>query len=163
MSVSRNDLATRSIRSGRVVVNLIIPLLLAASLLSGCACRRDGGCSNPSPETTTIVNLADDEYDVYIGRRSDPRTHMLTEGVLPGEEGWLGNPHPIGQCDLCDREHTRDECIAEFSKDFHRKLAANDEFRKAVLALHGKRLGCYCKPRNCHGDVIRSYIDSGRQ
>jgi hypothetical protein len=27
------------------------------------------------------------------------------------------------------------------------------------MALKGKRLGCFCKPLACHGDVIKEYIE----
>ncbi|HCK99427.1 MAG TPA: hypothetical protein DHW42_04895 [Candidatus Marinimicrobia bacterium] len=109
---------------------------------------------------TTVVNLNKDSYDVYIGRGTKQRTNILTEGVKPGEEGWLGNPHPIGWCDICREYHTRKECIEKFKQDFYRKLNSDPEFRKAVLALKGKRLGCYCKPKACHGDVIKEWIES---
>ena len=36
----------------------------------------------------------------------------------------------------------------------------NPEFRKSVMLLKGKRLGCYCKPKECHGDVIKEWIKS---
>ncbi|MCP4544938.1 MAG: DUF4326 domain-containing protein [bacterium] len=136
-------------------------MILMAGLLCGCAAGSGDPDIRTTPSATLIVNLAADEYDIYIGRGSDPRTHMLTAGVRPGERGWLGNPHPIGYCDLCDLEHTRDECIAAFREDFRGKLTTDDAFRAAVLALRGKRLGCYCKPKNCHGDVIKAYLDSG--
>ena len=117
--------------------------------------------SGEHPAQIQIVNLATDDYEIYIGRRADPRVHMLTDGVPPGEEGWLGNPHPIGMCELCGKEHTREECIEAFRIDFHAKLEDDSAFRRAVLALKGKRLGCYCKPLDCHGDVIRKFVDAG--
>ena len=66
---------------------------------------------------TTVVNLNKEPYDVYIGRGTKIRTHMLTKGIKPGEEGWLGNPHPIGWCDICREYHTRKECIERFKKE----------------------------------------------
>ncbi|MCP3985360.1 MAG: DUF4326 domain-containing protein [bacterium] len=131
-------------------------------MLSSCVAGKKRGPENsPHPETH-IVNLATEDYDVYIGRRSVPRAHMLSEGLRTGEDGWLGNPHPIGRCELCAEDHTRDECIEAFRADFHIKLADDAAFRRAVLDLRGKRLGCYCKPKPCHGDVIRDYIESRR-
>jgi hypothetical protein len=44
-----------------------------------------------------------------------------------GEDGYFGNPFRMGQ---------------------------DSEFKHRVLALKGKRLGCFCKPKACHGDVI---------
>jgi hypothetical protein len=125
------------------------------------------GCSNMTKDLTkqnkietTVVNLTTDTYDEYIGRGSRPYTHILTAGIKPHEEGWLGNPHPIGWCKICGESHTREECISAFKNDFYEKINRNADFRKAVLSLKGKRLGCYCKPKACHGDVIKEYIES---
>ena len=107
---------------------------------------------------TTIVNLTAEEFDEYIGRGREYHTHMLTEGIRPGEEGWLGNPHPIGWCDICNSYHTRSESVKKFKEDFYKKIEAESEFKKAVLSLVGKRLGCFCKPKECHGDIIKEWI-----
>ena len=139
----------------RIVV--IIALFLVANFT--CANRDSKAKKRPGPETT-VVNLATDSYDVYIGRGIEVYKHMLIEGIKPGEEGWLGNPHPIGWCDICQEDHTREECIDRFRQDFYKKIGSEPEFREAVLALKGKRLGCYCKPKACHGDVIKAWIDS---
>ena len=124
------------------------------------------GCSNSDPKTdrkysgeTTVVNLTIESCDEYIGRGIEYHTHMNADGIKSGEEGWLGNPHPIGWCDICSEYHTRDECIEKFKQDFYKKIKSDPEFRKSVLLLKGKRLGCYCKPKNCHGDIIKKYIE----
>lgn len=148
-------------RSSFGVSARILSLVLVFTMVSGCSPKSENSAGDASGPATRVVNLSTDEYDVYIGRRSSPRVHMLTEGVRPGEEGWLGNPHPIGRCDLCGEDHSRDECIEAFRKDFYEKLERDPDFRKAVLELKGKRLGCYCKPKNCHGDVVREFIESG--
>jgi hypothetical protein len=134
--------------------------LLVLLVIVGCSDSRTKDHPKQEPPQTTVVNLATDTYDEYIGRGSDPYTHMLTAGIESGTKGWLGNPHPIGRCDICQAEHTRIECIAAFKKDFLKAIESNEEFRKQVLSLRGKRLGCYCKPEECHGDVIREYIES---
>ena len=33
-------------------------------------------------------------------------------------------------------------------------VAKDDNWRDELLALDGKRLGCWCKPDPCHGDAI---------
>ena len=139
----------------------IVPILLATAWMVGCSMGKETREEESPDPHTLIVNLATDDHEIYIGRRANPRVHMLTAGVRPGQEGWLGNPHPIGMCELCEREHTRAECIESFRADFHARLDHDPEFRKTVLELAGKRLGCYCKPLDCHGDVIREFIDAG--
>jgi hypothetical protein len=34
------------------------------------------------------------------------------------------------------------------------------EFHDKLMKLKGKRLGCFCAPLACHGDVIKQYIDA---
>ena len=91
---------------------------------------------------TKIVNLQNDPFDVYIGR---------DENDQPGE---FGNPFIIG-------EHgTRDIVLEKYIKYFNDRLEADPIFKQKIRALKGKTLGCYCKPKSCHGDVIATYVNS---
>lgn len=85
---------------------------------------------------TKIVHIRREKYDVYIGR--------------PGP--W-GNPFVIG------RYGDRDRCIDAYEFQLRQELAQSSERRMALLALDGKRLGCYCAPRRCHGDVLIKLIE----
>ncbi len=79
-----------------------------------------------------VVNVKNDEYDVYIGRNP-----------VYGDPKW-GNPFEIG------KHGTRKEVI-ELYKVW---LAHKPDLVKKLLSLDGKILGCHCKPKSCHGDVI---------
>lgn len=89
---------------------------------------------------TTVVNLRRSKFDTYIGRAGR------------GYDGYFGNPYTV-------REHGAD-AIALFRDYFENRVATDDEFCRRVYALHGKRLGCFCKPGPCHGDVIAEWVDS---
>jgi len=93
-----------------------------------------------------------DKYTVDIGRADNGESHM--NNTPPGEPGWIGNPYPAN-------EYGRDECIAMFREDFRERVASDAEFREAVEQLRGEVLGCYCKPKPCHGDVIIEYLETG--
>tara|TARA_R110002020_G_scaffold263423_4_gene478114 strand:+ start:487 stop:753 length:267 start_codon:yes stop_codon:yes gene_type:complete len=84
---------------------------------------------------TTVVNLRTAPFDVYIGRAGK------------GQDGKWGNPFSTG---------TREENI----KNFEEYLVNNKELMQDLHELRGKRLGCFCKPRACHGDVLKKYIDT---
>lgn len=84
---------------------------------------------------TRVVNKNHDQFDVYIGRGSV-----------------FGNPFIIGE------DGTRKEVIKKYRKWFFKKLK-NPKFQAAVNELKGKRLGCFCKPLDCHGDIIAKYLD----
>ena len=143
-----------------ILKNLFSIILYMIVFITYSTCSKSESDQNISNTETEIVNLANDPYDEYIGRGIKYHTHMMTGDIEPGEEGWLGNPHPIGWCDICHEYHSRDECIAQFKKDFYNKINAEPGFKNSVLKLKGKCLGCYCKPQNCHGDVIKEWLDA---
>lgn len=93
--------------------------------------------------TTVVVNLKKEEYDVYIGRAGQ------------GESGYFGNPFRGEQLG-------RDEAIRQFKRYFEARVKTDAEYREKVLALKGKRLGCFCKPLACHGDVYVAFLEEGR-
>lgn len=80
------------------------------------------------------------EYE-YIGRGSD----------------W-GNPYAIFDGSPDEGVSTRDEVIAKFKYDFERGFLKKN--KEDALTLIGKKLGCFCKPQSCHGDVIAEFLNS---
>lgn len=89
---------------------------------------------------TTVVNIYHKvPYDVYIGRAGH------------GDPGYFGNPFTGTE---------RDQNVKNFKDYFHDRLKRDIEFRKRVEQLRGKVLGCFCKPRPCHGDVIADYVNN---
>jgi hypothetical protein len=89
---------------------------------------------------TRVVNLRTSEYDVYIGRAGQ------------GLDGYFGNPYRV------EVDGDRKQVLALFSEYFLWRVAHDAVFRRRVLGLRGKRLGCFCKPESCHGDVIVEWI-----
>lgn len=91
-------------------------------------------------QKTTVVNVGRGQpYDVYIGR------------PMPGypAEGW-GNPFRIG------RDGTRAEVLAQYQTYLH----SQPDLLLRVRDLRGKRLGCWCAPAACHGDVLARLADA---
>lgn len=92
---------------------------------------------------TNVVNVRNSAYDVYIGRANKSI----------GEKGsFLANPYSV-------KDHGRSECIMKYAVWFFEKVSSDATFREKVLALKGKTLGCWCKPQDCHGDIIAHYLD----
>lgn len=79
-----------------------------------------------------VVNLNVEAYDVFIGRPSK----------------W-GNPFRIGV------DGTRSEVIKKY-RDY---ILKNPDLLNSLDELEGKVLGCYCKPKACHGDVLIELIE----
>jgi hypothetical protein len=97
----------------------------------------------------------EDENNVYVGRG---RVVFLTkEGPsFPPKDSKFCNPFKVG------KDGTREEVIAKFRSFMEEKLAKDPALKQELLALEGKRLGCWCKPEACHGDVLLELIQKYR-
>lgn len=110
---------------------------------------------------TEVIHIKDsgdypDDEVVYIGRGStggkvSELKHLNNTGV--GERGWLGNPYVL-------ESHSRSESIELFKGDFKQRLRSDEEFCEAVKGLQGCKLACYCKPKSCHGEVVKEAVEA---
>ena len=92
--------------------------------------------------TTVVHNLLDD-FDVYIGRE-------VAEHGIPASK-W-GNPFVMA--DESDAE--REQAIASY-RDW---VVKQPELMASLEELRGQRLGCWCAPKRCHGDVLVELLES---
>lgn len=93
----------------------------------------------PDMVKTTVVNInKGEDYDVYIGREGH------------GKSGYFGNPINYG---------SRSYKINKFREYVLDRIYNDPEFKNNVKKLHGKRLGCFCKPLACHGDILAGLAD----
>ncbi len=83
---------------------------------------------------TSVVNKRKERCDVYIGKGST----------------W-GNPFVMG------RDGTRKEVITKYRE----WIVTNPAVIAHLGELRGKVLGCFCKPKPCHGDVLVELIEEG--
>ena len=82
---------------------------------------------------TIVVNLNTDQYDIYIGRGSK----------------W-GNPFKIG------KDGDRKAVIAKYRE----WILTQEHLLKDLGELKNKKLGCFCWPKLCHGDILVELINS---
>jgi hypothetical protein len=114
----------------------VVLLRIGAWACRACSERLTAG---DVPGLTTVVNVRESEFDVYIGRKN-------RSVGLPASK-WA-NRFRIGPgC-------TREQAIARYREDF----PSHPELVAAVRELRGKRLGCWCKEPHrevaCHGDFL---------
>jgi len=83
-------------------------------------------------DETRVVHCKKEAYDVYIGRPSV----------------W-GNPFHVGE------DGTREEVIEKYREWVQEQPYLMDKLH----TLRGKTLGCWCKPKACHGDVLVELIE----
>ncbi len=85
---------------------------------------------------TTVVNIRKHKCDVFIGRGSkwgNPFTHIADR---PTKAEFVVS--------------TRAEAISSYRA----WIRTQDDLMASLGELKDKRLGCYCKPKTCHGDVL---------
>ncbi len=81
---------------------------------------------------TRVVHCKKEPYDVYIGRGSK----------------W-GNPFIIGQ------DGNREEVISKYEI----YIMSRKDLIDSLPELRDKVLGCWCKPKACHGDILVIMIE----
>lgn len=92
---------------------------------------------------TKVINIKfTSTYDVYIGRAGQ------------GKNGYFGNPYKIGVHD------SRGSTLERYKRYFDNRIATDPEFKHRIHELKGKTLGCFCKPYDCHGDIIAKYLET---
>lgn len=89
---------------------------------------------------TRVVHCMREQYDVYIGRA------IIRLGLLQSK--WA-NPFHIG------KDGTREEVIEKY-KDY---FWGRKDLVGSIGELKDKTLGCWCKPKACHGDFLAEVAD----
>ena len=82
---------------------------------------------------TVVVHCKRSRYDIYIGR----------------PHKW-GNPFEVG------KDGSREEVIEKY-RDW---IQTQPQLLSSLHELKGKTLGCWCKPKECHGDVLAELADN---
>jgi hypothetical protein len=87
---------------------------------------------------TRVVNVKHEECDVYIGRAMAGRQGSRFRNLLKvGVDG------------------TREQVIARYRT----WLLTQPELLKELQSYRGLRLGCWCYPLVCHGDVLVEILE----
>lgn len=90
-----------------------------------------------------VVHCKKEPFDVYVGRGSK----------------W-GNPYSHKEGTLAEEVvDSRSEAV----KKYEEYLLSNDELMSSLSELKGKILGCWCKPKSCHGDILLKYANGPSQ
>ena len=83
-----------------------------------------------------IVNLKNEKCDVRIDRSSV-----------------LGNPFVIG------KDGNREEVIKKYREYLWNCICVVDELKRISLMDDDVKLGCWCKPKKCHGEVVVKAVE----
>ncbi len=99
-----------------------------------------------------VVHCMRDDYDVYIGRGKDPNTQ---------EWGEWGNPysHRESGSAMVTKANSVEDAIESYRSDLWKRLRDGRLSVERLAGLKGKRLGCWCAPGRCHGEVLVAAAD----
>lgn len=81
------------------------------------------------------------DCDVYIGRR------MTMGGWNLPESKWA-NPFTIKEY------KTAEEVCKRYEAYMRKRLETEPRLKEELGLLRGRRLGCWCAPKPCHGNVL---------
>jgi len=90
----------------------------------------------------TVVNKYKEPYDLYIGRGSI----------------W-GNPFPMLDKSAVERSRV----IGLYRIHLAQQIKLGLITPAQLIQLDGKRLGCFCAPLPCHGDVLKEAVELAKQ
>jgi hypothetical protein len=101
----------------------------------------------------TVINL------------ENPKYSKIKNYELIDRKTILGNPFKK------DGKNTKDERCDSYQKYFNDKvfIEKDENFLKELERLHKLSLkgdlylACHCKPKRCHGDTIKRFLDSYRK
>jgi hypothetical protein len=87
------------------------------------------------------------DCDIYIGRNQSQGGWNLKKSE------WAN--------DFTTKSYSREESIELYRKQLYEKVLYDSEtWIPKLEELRGKRLGCWCSPLQCHGDVIADLVEN---
>lgn len=96
-----------------------------------------------------LKEWCEDENNIYIGRKG---VVFIDKQRYPKEDSIWANPFKI------DDQNTREKVIHKYRKYIIRKIKKENLWDE-LQNLKGKKLGCWCHPKLCHGDVLIDLIN----
>jgi len=94
---------------------------------------------------TRVINIKKEIE--FKGIKSTPNYEYIGRG------SYWGNPHS-----MFEEGDDREEVIRKYKYDFDFEKFPHID-KSEVFKLVGKKLGCFCKPATCHGDVLANFLN----
>lgn len=102
------------------------------------------------PKYNNLQEWMNDSDNVYIGRSG---VVFIDKQRFPKISSNFANPFKIG------KDGNRDEVIQKYETYIRNKLKNNHILQQELIEMKGKKLGCWCAPDPCHGNVLIQLIE----
>ncbi len=106
--------------------------------------------ANIRPKYDNLQEWCNDPSNVYIGRKG---IVFINKERYPKEDSIWANPFKITSIT------NRQQVLQEYESYIRKKLDSDNTLIQKLLDLKDKNLGCWCKPEQCHGDVLVKLIN----
>jgi hypothetical protein len=100
------------------------------------------------PLYTDLKQWTENDNNIYIGRS---RIVFIDGHRFPKKSSIWTNPFKV--------ENNRKESVLLPYEKYIRNKIENEYGVDELLKLKGKTLGCWCKPKSCHGDILIKLIN----
>lgn len=103
-----------------------------------------------------LQDWMNDKNNIYIGRAGIVFIKNEKTGNkerFPKKSSPFYNPSKIG------KHGNRDQVIEKYKNYILKKLEQSQELMNLLKSMKGKKLGCWCHPEKCHGDVLLELIN----
>lgn len=104
---------------------------------------------NIRPRYENLQKWIEDDNNVYIGRKG---VVFIDKIRYPPKDSIWANPYKISE------NMPREKVLVMYKLYIEEKLQKNPNLITELLKLKGKKLGCWCKPECCHGDILVEMI-----
>ena len=106
-------------------------------------------------EETELVNIAKETTSGTIAQRIQEWCKQNERNVYIGRGSPFGNPFSHLEQSAAEwKVATREEAIEKYRT----YILSRPDLLEQLKGLKGKRLGCWCKPQSCHGEVLLELI-----
>jgi hypothetical protein len=106
---------------------------------------------NIRPEYNNLYEwMKNKDENIYIGRKG---VVFINGTRFPLNDSPWANPYKI------TKDQSREQVLLMYLEYIEKKLESNNNLINDLLNLKGKKLGCWCKPLSCHGDILIKLIE----
>ena len=106
--------------------------------------------ANIRPTYSNLQEWMADEQNVYIGRAGVVFIHGQR---FPPRASPFANPFKINE------SNTREMVLEKYRTYIVARLKEDTSLCEELYKLKGKRLGCWCFPEPCHGDILLELLN----